>query len=70
MAFFPSIVPESSDHDVYLVLDNLGQQLGRIWRETDEENTDYETAIHQLLQGSCSKSRSGYRVQHDRRLVA
>jgi hypothetical protein len=54
MSFFPSIVPESSDHDVYLVLDNLGQQLGRVWRETDEENTDYETVIHHLLQGSCS----------------
>jgi hypothetical protein len=30
----PSIVPEETD--VYLVLDDFGNRLGRVWRETDE----------------------------------
>jgi hypothetical protein len=48
-----SIVPAGNDHDVFFVLDDLGAQLGKIWRET-EENTDYETVIRHLLKGSCS----------------
>jgi hypothetical protein len=35
-----SIVPETDDRDVYLVLDDFGGRLGRAWRETDEESTD------------------------------
>jgi hypothetical protein len=31
----PSIVP-GSDRDVYLVLDEFDNRLGRAWRETDE----------------------------------
>ena len=34
----PSIVPESNDQNVYLVLDDLGR-LGRIWPEADAEAT-------------------------------
>jgi hypothetical protein len=45
----PSIVPPI-DHDVYLVLDDLGR-LGRILRETDVEDTGIETVITDLLAG-------------------
>jgi hypothetical protein len=47
----PSIVPSELGPDVYLVLDQLGQPLGRVWRETDEEDTDFETVIRHLLEG-------------------
>jgi hypothetical protein len=45
----PSIVPNSDDHNVYLVLDDLGRS--RIWRETDAEATNLETVIADLLDG-------------------
>ena len=50
----PSIVPQSDDHDVYLVLDDFGR-LGRAWRETDAEQTDRETIITDLVDGQYSK---------------
>ena len=37
----PSIVPESGDQNIYLVMDDLGR-LGRIWTEADAETTDLE----------------------------
>jgi hypothetical protein len=40
----PSIVPESGDQNIYLVMDDLGR-LGRIWPEADAETTDLETVI-------------------------
>lgn len=46
----PSIVPRGDDHDVYLVVDDLGR-LGRVWREADYEATDYETVVTDLLDG-------------------
>jgi len=46
----PSIVPRGDDHDVYLVVDDLGR-LGRVWREADFEATDFETVVTDLLQG-------------------
>ena len=49
----PSIVPESDDQNVYLVLDDLGR-LGRIWPEADAEATDLETVITDLLTGQYS----------------
>jgi hypothetical protein len=49
----PSIVPESNDQNVYLVLDDLGR-LGRIWPEADAEATDLETVITDLLTGQYS----------------
>jgi len=45
----PSIVPEETD--VYLVLDDFGNRLGRICSETDEADTDCATLISYLLQG-------------------
>ena len=52
----PSIVPSSASQDVFLVLDEFGGRLGRAWRETDEEDTDYETLIRHLLEGQCNNS--------------
>jgi len=46
----PSIVPRADDHDVYLVVDDLGR-LGRVWREADYEATNYETVVSDLLTG-------------------
>jgi hypothetical protein len=54
----PSIVPRGDDHDVYLVVDDLGR-LGRVWREADYEATDYETTVvTDMLDGQC-KNPSG-----------
>ena len=33
------------------VLDQFGGRLGRAWRETDEEDTDFERLIRHLLEG-------------------
>jgi hypothetical protein len=46
----PSIVPESGDQTVYLVMDDLGYH-GRVWTETDAEATDLETVILDLMDG-------------------
>jgi hypothetical protein len=46
----PSIVPRRDDQNVYLVVDDLGRN-GRVWREAEEENTDVETVILDLLEG-------------------
>ena len=45
----PSIIP-GIYRDVYLVLDDFGR-IGWAWRETDVEDTDYETVINDLLEG-------------------
>ena len=50
MRHSPSIVPEDSDRDVYLVLKDF-EPLGRAWRETDDGNTDRATLIRDLLDG-------------------
>lgn len=44
----PSLVPHGTD--TYLVLDDFGH-IGRAWRETDEESTDRDTLIRDLLAG-------------------
>ena len=46
----PSIVPRDDDQTVYLVIDDLGGRLGRIWREADAQTTDLETVITDLLE--------------------
>ena len=45
----PSIVP-GIDRDICLVLDDFGH-IGCAWRETDVEETDFETVITNLLDG-------------------
>lgn len=50
----PSIVPDSDDRDIYIVLDDFGGRLGRAWRETDEERTHREMLITDLMTGQYS----------------
>ncbi len=45
----PSIIP-GFDADVYIVLDDFGQ-IGRVYREADEETTDKESLIRRLKEG-------------------
>jgi hypothetical protein len=45
----PSLVP-NHDQAVYLVVDDFGS-LGGAWRETDVQDTDFETVIRGLLAG-------------------
>jgi len=54
MSFSPSIVSSGASQDVFLVLDEFGERLGRAWRETGENDTDYETLIRHLLEGQCN----------------
>ena len=46
----PSIAPIGVEKDIYLVLEDFGR-LGRAWRETEENATDRETLILNLLSG-------------------
>ena len=46
----PSIIPDSTNRDVYLVLDDFGS-LGRVWPETDEAGTNRVWMIRSLLEG-------------------
>ena len=46
----PSIVPDDTNRDVYLVLDDFGR-LGRAWRETDEAVANRTTLVLNLLDG-------------------
>jgi hypothetical protein len=50
----PSIVPDPVNRDIYLVLDDLGGHLGRAWPETDDERTDREIVITDLMTGQYS----------------
>jgi hypothetical protein len=47
----PSIVPNPDDREIYLVLDDFGERMGRAWRETDDEQTDRKTLIYDLMTG-------------------
>jgi hypothetical protein len=46
----PSIVPENTHCEVYLVLDDFGS-LGKIWRETHEVETNRAWMVRSLLEG-------------------
>ena len=46
----PSIAPQATEQAIYLVVEDFGR-LGRAWRETDEDATDRETLILNLLSG-------------------
>jgi hypothetical protein len=50
----PSIVPDSFDRDIYLVLDDFGDRLGWAWPETDVAHTDRATLVRHLLEGQYS----------------
>ena len=47
-------MPEPHNREIYLVLDDFGERLGRAWAETDEERTDRETVMRDLLEGQSS----------------
>jgi hypothetical protein len=49
----PSLVPRGENHDVYLVVDDLGKQ-GRVWRETKVGATDFESVVTDMLEGQYS----------------
>ncbi|MBW5438746.1 hypothetical protein FXB41_29485 [Bradyrhizobium canariense] len=52
MRHAPSIVPlDRLDREIYLVLEDLGARAGCSWRETDEQDTDVEAIIRDLLSG-------------------
>jgi hypothetical protein len=51
----PSIVPRGDDQEVYLVVDDLGRP-GRVWREADYEDTNFETVVADLLSGQYKNS--------------
>ena len=51
----PSIVTREADQDVYLVLDDFGARLSRAWREIDEEASDRETLIQDLMNDQCGR---------------
>ena len=46
----PSLVPDHTLRDIYLVLDDFGR-LGRAWRETDEAGADRATLVRNLIEG-------------------
>jgi len=46
----PSIAPHGPEQDTYLVLEDFGQ-LGGAWRETDENATDRQALIRDLVEG-------------------
>jgi len=48
-------VPPEANQDTYLVLDDFGGRLGRAWRETDEEDTNRETLIRNLMDDQYSQ---------------
>jgi hypothetical protein len=43
-------VPSGDDHNVYLVMDDLGR-LGRVWCEADDSAAELEAVILDLLAG-------------------
>jgi hypothetical protein len=47
----PSIVPETSERDIYLALDDFGSLLGQAWREAGEDDTERLTLVANLLDG-------------------
>jgi len=51
----PSIVPNPDDREIYLVLDDFGGRMGRSWRETDDEQTERETLIYDLISGQYNR---------------
>ncbi|WP_445215451.1 hypothetical protein ACKWRH_23510 [Bradyrhizobium sp. Pa8] len=46
----PSIAP-GVERDIYMVLDDYGQPLGRAWPEMDETHTERETLLRHLMEG-------------------
>jgi len=47
----PSIVPETPERDIYLVLDDFGGRIGRAWREVEEKDTERAILIRHMIEG-------------------
>lgn len=46
------VVPlDRLDRDIYLVLEDFGARAGCSWREIDEQDTDRETVLRDLISG-------------------
>ena len=58
MRYSPSIVPGADEgafaRHLYFVLNDFGAALGRAWPEADEDRTDRETVVRDLLVGQHS----------------
>jgi hypothetical protein len=50
MSSSPSIVPDSIDRDIYIVLDDFGV-MAQVCRETNDAKADRETLIRNALDG-------------------
>jgi len=50
----PSIVPQTDDSEIYLVLNDCGERLGRAWAEVPEDDTSRESVIRDLITGQYS----------------
>jgi hypothetical protein len=50
----PSIVPQTDDCEIYLVLNDYGDRLGRAWAEVPEADTGRESVIRDLMTGQYS----------------
>jgi hypothetical protein len=59
----PSIIPDSTNRDVYLVLDDFGS-LGRVWPETDEAGTDRVWMIRSFTRRAIRKPGPHRRLQY------
>ena len=46
----PSIVPDTVDREIYIVLDDFGLSA-QVWRETNDAEADRATLIKDLLDG-------------------
>jgi hypothetical protein len=46
----PSIVPDNTDREIYVVLDDFGLSA-QVWRETNDAEADRATLIQDLLDG-------------------
>ena len=54
-----------ANQDTYLVLDDLGGNFGRVWRETAEADANHETLIRDLLDDQYSRPSAHRRLQYD-----
>ncbi len=66
----PTIVPaQLDDRDVYLVLNDYGERLGRAWVELPEDDTSCESVIRDLMR-PVFRACSDRCLQYSRALVS
>jgi hypothetical protein len=47
-------LPQTDDREIYLVLNDYGDRLGRAWAEVPEDDTGRESVIRDLMTGQYS----------------